>query len=232
MTIARGRAAAVVRAWVWLYTAPVSLQKREARRREIASDLWEEQQAAPAGPASVSLLRRWALGIPSDLSWCAANARLGSRTTGAAAGLRQQAGAAGRVFVRHGVARSGTALAWLYIAIAVLALTANLAAPERPHDTGIGGAVFLIVSGALSLQALRMSRQRPRWSLLLVVLGLVPTALVALHSVVIPLLAAAAFTYAAAGVLRPRREDPRWSTRHPAAGPAGRDEVAQPDRHP
>ena len=40
-TDAFDRAAALVRAWTWLYTWTVSPDLRERRRKEIAADLWD-----------------------------------------------------------------------------------------------------------------------------------------------------------------------------------------------
>jgi hypothetical protein len=59
---------------VRLYTAGLPTEVRKARRAELESDLWEqEQEAGAAGcwPTTTALhvLRRFMLGIPADLSW-------------------------------------------------------------------------------------------------------------------------------------------------------------------
>lgn len=66
-------AAAVVRAWTWLYTLPLDTAARHERRREIESDLWEflSDRSRPGRAASraVHVLLRAALGVPDDLLW-------------------------------------------------------------------------------------------------------------------------------------------------------------------
>ena len=64
----------LTRRWVRLYTAGLPTEVREARRAELESDLWEqEQEAGAAGcrPTTTALhvQRRFMLGIPADLSW-------------------------------------------------------------------------------------------------------------------------------------------------------------------
>ena len=71
--------ASLVRAWLRLYTAGVSPQKRERRVQQIESDLWEHQADADArgtGRAALSLLiaDRMVRGVPADLAW---RARIG-----------------------------------------------------------------------------------------------------------------------------------------------------------
>ena len=66
-------AIAAVRGWTWLYTLPLDLPVQEARRAEIASDLWECQhdgsRHGSGGPRAAHLLIRAWLGIPDDLCW-------------------------------------------------------------------------------------------------------------------------------------------------------------------
>ncbi|CAN5119733.1 hypothetical protein BH18ACT5_BH18ACT5_02810 [soil metagenome] len=60
----------LVRSWVRLYT--LDLGDRDGRRAEIESDLWEHQhdaQASGEGAVAISILGRWAAGLPADLSW-------------------------------------------------------------------------------------------------------------------------------------------------------------------
>jgi len=67
-------ASALARAWVWLYTARLPEQLRNARRAEIEADLWEHQhdrllsRTAPGVAATEILLRTW-LGAFDDLGW-------------------------------------------------------------------------------------------------------------------------------------------------------------------
>ena len=65
-------AAALVRAWTFLYTCPLDSEVRDARRAEIASDLWEFQHDdANSGDISSALhvLTRLVFGIPDDVTW-------------------------------------------------------------------------------------------------------------------------------------------------------------------
>jgi hypothetical protein len=64
----------LTRCWVRLYTAGLPTEVREARRAELESDLWEqEQEAGAAGcrptTTAIHVLWRFMLGIPADLSW-------------------------------------------------------------------------------------------------------------------------------------------------------------------
>ena len=64
----------LTRRWVRLYTAGLPTEVREARRAELESDLWEQEQDAGAAgcrPTTTALhvLHRFMLGIPADLSW-------------------------------------------------------------------------------------------------------------------------------------------------------------------
>jgi hypothetical protein len=68
------RVTRVTRRWVRLYTAGLPPEVREARRAELESDFWEqEQEAAAAGcrptRTALQVLRRLMLGMPADLSW-------------------------------------------------------------------------------------------------------------------------------------------------------------------
>jgi hypothetical protein len=66
--------AAAVRGWTWLYTLPLDATAQDARRAEIASDLWEFQHDPARGDsdvrAALQLFIRAALGVPDDLLWC------------------------------------------------------------------------------------------------------------------------------------------------------------------
>ena len=69
-----GVAFALVRGWVRIYTLGMTSERRERRRTEIESDLWENREdrmATGAAPATVSLelLGRCLRGVPADLLW-------------------------------------------------------------------------------------------------------------------------------------------------------------------
>ena len=60
--------------WVRAYTAHLDPARRDTRRAELASDLWEhEADARRTGLGSLrmnaQMLRRLLAGIPADLSW-------------------------------------------------------------------------------------------------------------------------------------------------------------------
>src|SRR5690349_17572882 len=63
--------AAAVRGWTWLYTAGVEPSLRDARRDEIASDLWESlHDPAWSDPLLArQLAGRLVLGLSDDVWW-------------------------------------------------------------------------------------------------------------------------------------------------------------------
>ncbi len=66
---------ALVRAWTRLYTSGLDPTRRDARRAEIESDLWESHEDArrcgyPATGVALQILARLLLGVPHDLLWC------------------------------------------------------------------------------------------------------------------------------------------------------------------
>ncbi len=74
MRSADALAAATVNAWTRVYTVGAAAPIREARRDEIASDLWEHAKAGAeegVGSRAVAgqMLARCLLGIGADLSW-------------------------------------------------------------------------------------------------------------------------------------------------------------------
>ena len=76
----------LVRGWVRLYTLGLPLETRNARRTELDSDLWEQTYAwGERGPSSSGVLLRCLRGVPADLLWRFAEARVHSSTEGRAA---------------------------------------------------------------------------------------------------------------------------------------------------
>ena len=82
-------ASALARAWVRLYTRGMPADLREARRAEIAADLWEHQHDArekgvPQATVAVEILLRTVVGIRDDTGWCfeAVRARRGVANQG------------------------------------------------------------------------------------------------------------------------------------------------------
>jgi hypothetical protein len=75
----------LVRNWTQLYTAGMDSQLRDARRREIESDLWElETDARRCGEGEVAIaihvLSRLLLGVSDDLTWRAEQAAASARS--------------------------------------------------------------------------------------------------------------------------------------------------------
>lgn len=67
-------AATLVRVWARFYTFGMPRDRRDARRAEIDSDLWELQQdglgnGVPPAASAAHMLARLVLGMPHDLSW-------------------------------------------------------------------------------------------------------------------------------------------------------------------
>lgn len=54
--------------WTWLYTSGLTPSLRDARRAEIASDLWESNQTDPQTPGRVIVFRLLA-GVGDDIRW-------------------------------------------------------------------------------------------------------------------------------------------------------------------
>lgn len=62
-------AAAIARAWTWLYTLPLEPVERHGRRLEIASDLWESEADGPTAATAAHVVVRTILGVLDDLLW-------------------------------------------------------------------------------------------------------------------------------------------------------------------
>ena len=67
-----GRSATLVRRWVALYTHGLPVDVRDARREEIAADLWSQAHDAarvdPSAPAD-DVLGRLLFGLWADITW-------------------------------------------------------------------------------------------------------------------------------------------------------------------
>jgi hypothetical protein len=62
----------LAQAWVALYTRGLPADRRDARRAEISSDLWEQCNDGSrdgSGSVSASVLGRVLAGVPADISW-------------------------------------------------------------------------------------------------------------------------------------------------------------------
>jgi TonB family protein len=81
-------AIALVRAWTRIYTAGLPIAVREARREEIAVDVWESVHDPDRDPQRKLALRialRLLLGIPDDLRWRADQPKVTARASAQAA---------------------------------------------------------------------------------------------------------------------------------------------------
>jgi hypothetical protein len=166
---------ALARAWVSLYTHGLPGGPRDARRAEIACDLWEQrheprsQRRAQLGRA-LDVLGRVLRGVPADLAW-----RIEHRERGGAARRLRRAGTVARhhrwtvfpglvaiVYVT-GAAKLGTpgfvdAPEQLAMAGGAAAVLCGLIFLWR--GTAIAGAAWLVSLGAL-LPTLLIARSAP-----------------------------------------------------------------------
>jgi hypothetical protein len=113
----------MVRAWTVVYTWRMSAALREARRRELESDLWEsdyDPDAASGVVLAFQIVARMLIGIPDDLAWRIEHLQ-------AAHGSRR------RIALVIGVG-SMVAL-WLVLAAGTSALPPLPAAPPFPRRT-------------------------------------------------------------------------------------------------
>jgi hypothetical protein len=62
----------VAQTWTNVYTRGLPVERRDARRAELASDLWEHAHDAPTHSAtsqSTAILGRMLAGVPADIAW-------------------------------------------------------------------------------------------------------------------------------------------------------------------
>ena len=69
--VGRSVADSIVRGWVLVYTWGLPAERRDNRRLEIESDLWEQRNDDSGSEVvgSAAVLGRWLRGVPSDLMW-------------------------------------------------------------------------------------------------------------------------------------------------------------------
>lgn len=201
---------ALVRHWTWLYTAGLDERVRNARRDEIASDLWE--QWAEGGNVAASVALRWLLGVPADLSWRLEESGVRSAPARAAAAVLARAEWAARWANRRGLPGLTMLLAALYVlggALVVITLPAN----DNPDRGGVFvfGA-WCVLAGGLIGWGSRLVAGRPWAGLIAICAGAVPLGLVLTVTVVIPVATAAVVGHA---VIRARRA---WRARRTLPG--------------
>jgi hypothetical protein len=169
----------IVRRWVRFYTFGLEEGARHDRRAEIDSDLWEHRNHAAAkgegsAATSLSILARWAAGIPADVSWRASQRRRSGRTT------------------KENILTKTLGRYW-WQTLAALTAGATVYAGIRQFFTdevsaevsaGKVGALFLFVgAGALTLLGLALFRTQPRRGASMVIVGVLPAALVGLFGI-------------------------------------------------
>lgn len=173
MISAEALAAAVVRAWTFVYTIGMSAPIREARRDEIASDLWEHVHAGSGSARSRSvagqILARCLLGIGADLSWRVEMARVGTRQEEV-------------VPMTERIKRDGWLVApFAIVAFGLVAVAAHITAGGfqswwadaepawDPSPLARAGSVLLVATlfVGLPLAAMALRRSRPGWTLVL-----------------------------------------------------------------
>jgi hypothetical protein len=147
---------------------------RHNRRAEIDSDLWEHRDYAAAegeGTAamSLSILGRWAAGIPADLSWRASQ----PRSSGQTKKENIMTNTLGKYWWQ--TLASLTAVATVYAGIRQF-FTDEVSAGV---STGkVIALVFFLGVGALTLIGIAIHRTKPRRGAAMVIIGVAPMALV------------------------------------------------------
>ena len=177
--------------WVRLYTSGLPPDIREARRAEIASDLWEQAAGAPGCgmvTTAAEVLARMLLGIPADLSWRFA------------AGRQRHAGDVPerRVNVNTSLAQRGfvgiaALMAVLYVALGL----SNAFVNQEPSFVsrfgefwgGVLGSLIGFVPAVMIVIGLRAQRRSPLLGGILVLIGAAPLAVGMYWTVVGPVLA-------------------------------------------
>jgi hypothetical protein len=162
----------LVRGWVGLYTVGLDAERRLDRKSEIDSDLWEHRNQAtfegePSPAISISIIGRWAAGIPADLSWRASLRRSGQRA-------------------KENIMTNALGKYWQALA-ALTALTTGFFGIRQfftdEVSAGISAGkvaalILLVGAGLLVLFGLLTYRTNPRPGALMVMIGVMPVALV------------------------------------------------------
>lgn len=179
MNGARHPTESVVRFWVRLYTLGLESGVRHDRRAEIDSDLWEHRNYAAAeaegsAATSISILGRWAAGIPADVSWWASQRRRGGRNT------------------KESILTTTRGGYW-WQTLAVVTAGATAYAGIRQFFTDevsagvsagkVGALVLFVGAGALTLLGLVVLRAQPRRGAWMVMIGMLPAASIGLFGI-------------------------------------------------
>jgi hypothetical protein len=191
-------AAALTRAWVRLYTRGLDHDRREARRAELESDVWEhvhdaDEAGRPPAAAALEIARRLVGGVPADLTWRLEHRRRGGRA-------RVEGGRSMRTAIRrHGmVALTGALGVWLLAMAAAVWVD-----PSAPAST-LGKAlvsVAVATAGLAVLTGLVARHAGRRGSRELIALGAVVGGVTSIWAVLPTVVAGAVLVW----LYRPRR---------------------------
>lgn len=163
-------AVGMVRTWVALYTFGLTKDLRSARRWEIDSDVWEQQQLAEiqgesAISTAVEMVVRTLLGVISDITW------------------RAQAGLSTRPDRSIKVNDSLTMRGFFLAAIAIAVVPAVLGTMVLAGGGDPGSTAMRVILGSVSLFAgvtmaagLVLSTRKPRLGIALVAVGAISIA--------------------------------------------------------
>ena len=186
-------AIALAQAWVRLYTAGLRPNVRDGRRAEIASDLWEQQQAASvlenrSGGTALQVLARVLLGVPADLSWRVTAGRM----------RRVDSLPERRVRMNRSLAQKGFLVVALLLTAFYLFLgVSNALINQEPTFVerfgafwgGVLGSLIGFIPAALIAAGLWLQRRAPVRGGILVLVAAVPVAVGMYWTVFGPLLA-------------------------------------------
>lgn len=197
--------AACVGAWVRCYTAGLASGPREARRAELASDLWEQRHDPDERHPGTTIALRALFGVPADLAWRLEQAAPGARAARLASGAAHRAGALAGWLGRRGLPGLALGLAALYGAVGLVLLLAGVAGRQGADGNNLAwaAAVCLLCAAAVALGTRRTPRWRWRGPALLA-LGAVPMALVLAATVLVPLATLTVLAWAGVRALRRR----------------------------
>jgi hypothetical protein len=136
--------------WVDRYTRGLPDAEREARRAEIASDVWEHRAAAGAAPGvQLATASRCLRGVPADLSWRRSRTRGRRALPGRGALLR------GAGWAVAGASYAALVAQHSWFATALLGLDlygADWASGDVEATARLGGGfLVLLVAGAVGL---------------------------------------------------------------------------------
>ena len=199
---------AMTEAWIRVYTAGLPVTSRDARRAELASDLFEHRRAAlvAARPFAGELALRWLLGIPADLAWRVENARLAGQLLGLLLAVVSRLVNSLRWTVNRGLPGVTVGLAGIYLLFGGILFATLGFEGNQPQGERAWAAIFLVGSSIAIIGGLRLAVRHRAWGMLLLLLGAVPLALALSSSVIVPLASGAAvLTGVVRFVKRPER---------------------------